>query len=947
MKVNAIVPNYVGNVRRNRLGNEPISNPNEQPSKLTAISFKGGNPDQAILYVAETKPYYQKGGVATVMQDLRALRVSEKSPTMDEAYKKSFDFWVPSDKVIVDSVYNGQKVYNETTGLLEAIQVAKIPNDLPKESPFSKYAGEYFMTNNPNFQNYINASEFFKAEEKTVAATGKPNLSINNNVFILKDVTGVDKKMMDFGGTGETEIKLFRVFREDGGKLKATNDFKIFSDVPASWKAPYGEGGYATNAGSLSQTWKGDGDARAAKAFTELMERICEVKSADGVKFDPATVMLNDSQAAYATEYMAQKAAKGGEFWKGKKPTMVGHNLAEGYVQRTSYMNMFVNIADKELRNAVSEDPKYIEALKEGGDAVEAYFEKLLPKEIKDAQGKVSPFMNTIYYAKQGYVPMISTVSDDYWKKIVTDPNFIPGYHADLKELSDKGRFRGILNAFENVGMSPYTGGVGGYYNEYVFPEEAGEMKGRKISKFQVFDPAKVNESSVDINHVREIKRQNKISLLERFDKEVLESLEKLKTVENHETAMSTVIAGLPDKKVEVYGHIDNKYLEALKKGEDVKVITSWGRGDTQKALDTVLESFAMYVEKNGAKDPNTVLVMGGALEGYPDGKAIKNLIEKYNNMPELKGRFVYLDGFAPNKPLASAADFAMFPSRFAPCELTDLEAMKVFCSPIVTDCQGLAQKNFDPMRSHEAGKATGYKTTHEFSVTFEEMKRILSKEDAAKMEADVAKFKQKIQNGYRLTHNGKTLSELQLNNMIQKDASLDYIYKYEVLRPYKDKVIATELSDCLERALITDRNSEIQTQMVQNHLKQYTDWERNNALNPSNKSSAQLYREYHFQNDKSVAVKEEDTLLAKLRNNCKDILEEYRTRLEKAGKEVADDAKKAGDDAGKAAKESGGSMKKVLGIGAAVVAGVAAGYYYFNNKKKPEAEGKNLSCSV
>ena len=103
---------------------------------------------------------------------------------------------------------------------------------------------------------------------------------------------------------------------------------------------------------------------------------------------------------------------------------------------------------------------------------------------------------------------------------------------------------------------------------------------------------------------------------VERF----IEEMKKVRTGRAH----PDMLAGI---KVEVYGHIDNKYLEALKKGEDVKVITSWGRGDTQKALDTVLDSFAMYVEKNGAKDPNTVLVMGGALEGYPDGKAIKNLI--------------------------------------------------------------------------------------------------------------------------------------------------------------------------------------------------------------------------------------------------------------------------------------------------------------------------------
>ena len=42
----------------------------------------------------------------------------------------------------------------------------------------------------------------------------------------------------------------------------------------------------------------------------------------------------------------------------------VVEDIGDGYIQKTSYMNMFVNIADKELREAVSNDPNYIDALK-------------------------------------------------------------------------------------------------------------------------------------------------------------------------------------------------------------------------------------------------------------------------------------------------------------------------------------------------------------------------------------------------------------------------------------------------------------------------------------------------------------------------------------------------------------------------------------------------------
>ena len=121
MKINAVSANYLSYSKKSKLKNDgnqtqpinqptvelrnqpieqPVSppimglrnQPTEQPPALTTISFKAGNKEQAILFVAETKPYFQVGGVATAMNDMRALRVSENSPEMTEAHKKSFDF---------------------------------------------------------------------------------------------------------------------------------------------------------------------------------------------------------------------------------------------------------------------------------------------------------------------------------------------------------------------------------------------------------------------------------------------------------------------------------------------------------------------------------------------------------------------------------------------------------------------------------------------------------------------------------------------------------------------------------------------------------------------------------------------------------------------------------------------------------------------------------------
>ena len=876
MKINAIGTDYSVIRARNAKSvkaTEGQTQGIDVPKGMTKISFRGGNKNQAIEYVAEVKPYYQIGGVATAVQDRRTLRISDQDPIITEDMRKNIFKKPMQNKAFVTPVYNGSLIYNKENGLLQNVEVPKIPAGLPETSAFKKYEGKYFITNSQNFQKYLNPLEFFKNEEFKNPANGKDNISLNNQVFILEDVTGGEKKM-DFGGTGETKIKLFRVMADDNGKLVPTNDFQVFTDVTASWSKPYAGGGYSTTPGVLSQTWKGDGDARGAKAFAAQLEQICAEMSKNGTKFDPATLVLNDSQASYAAEYLAEMAAKGDEFMKGKKPTVIGHNIGDGYIQKTSYMNMFVNIADKELREAVSNDPNYIDALKQGGEAVNKYFEKLIPEAMKDKQGGVSPFMNAIYYARQGYIPMISTVSEGYYNKLISDPNFAPGTHAFLKELSEKGRFAGIVNAFEDPNMNPYTKGVPGYYaKEYIFPDgvDVNGQKNYKISTYKVFDEKLVNENNVDIKHVRDIKRQNKISLFERLDKDVIAKLESLKDVKGHEYDMSSVIAGLPDKKVKVYGHIDKKFLDEVKKPDsDIKLLTSWGRGDTQKGLDSVLEAFEQYALGAGKSDKNTVLVMGGALTpGDADSNKILKIINRMNENKELNGRFVYLDGFAPNKPLASAADFSVFPSRFAPCELTDLESMKVFCSPIVTDCQGLAQKNFDADFVGEAEKVTGYKTKHEYSMSLDELKKALSEEDKTKLDKDVKKFKDAIKDDYKLRHAGKELSDDAINEMICKNSSMHYDYNFKVLRPYRDKVIVDDLSNCFERALIRDRNKDVQTKMVANHLKQYTDWERNGNLSKENKSSAQLYRELHFQKD-GATVKENDTLLYKLREQCK-----------------------------------------------------------------------------
>lgn len=915
-----------------------VSRP-ESASNISVIAFRGGNKNQALFYGVEVRPYFAKGGVSTIFQDMRNLKISENAPSFNtEDAQKTKEYWNQTDKVFVSPVYNGKEVYDYDTGTIKQVKLDKIPDNLPENSPFAKYKGKYFMTNSPKYKEYT-ASEGFFAKE---------NLKLDKDIFILDDVTGAERKM-DFGASQDVELKLFRVLRKFDGsdELQKTRDFLVFSDVTATWKGPYEGGGYASGSGNLVQTWKGDGDARSAKAFTELMERICEVASEDGVKFDPGTIILNDSQSANAVEYIAEKHVKGGEFWQGKKPFFITHNSGAGYIQKTTPLNMFMNIADRELLTAVEQDPKFIEALKIGDEAVNRYFATKMPEEMIDAQSAFSPYNAALYYAEKGYVP-VGTVSPGYHKALTTNPDLAPGSYETLKVLAGKGDFVGILNAFEGFGMDPFSkSGVNGYYDAkkdlvYKFPEEAGNLAGKEIKAFSVMDKSKVNSDGIDIAHVREIKRQNKVKLLERFDEETLTALRNLQNVEGHKTAFNKVIAGLDGKDVKVYGHIDKKYIEDAKmSNSDIKVITSWGRGDAQKGLDSVLSAFEQYIMKFGDKDPNTVLVMGGALDldkGNSEGKKIKKVIDRMLANSKLKGRFVYLDGFAPNKPLAAAADFSVFPSRFAPCELTDLESYKLLCSPIVTNCQGLADKNFDASFEGEAEKVTGYKTKHAYDMPLEELTKNIEELDKVEtnkankpaLERDVKQFFDKIKQDYRIKHH-RELSDQEVMEIIKKSSDLHHQYEYEILRPYRDRIIESELVGCFERALITDRNQEVQNKMIKNLFNARTDWEGNAALN-GGKSSGARYREI-FQRDAGT-VTEKDTLLYKIKQKCKDLIENAKQSASRESTTVVTNNSSKGGN-------------KWITIGAATIGVLGLGYGIISGVKKSDKKAVETSSEA
>ncbi len=930
MKVSAINPAYSNIAQARQI--KRVAEPETKPAiGFTSISFKGGNPEQMGIWGAELPPYNKVGGVATVGEDFRALRVSENDPIVDSKFKQSFDYYRQKNKFNANPIYNSSLIYEN--GILKSLEVAKIPTGLPEDSTFKPYEGKYFMTNNGNFRKYRTPKEFFENEDKIIKATGKPNLILDRNVFILEDVTG-EKKMMDFGDTGETEIKLYQTMRmnPESKKLEPIHDFHVWVDLTASMPKPYANGSYSSSPRPLAQTWQGNAYAKASKAFVELMPRITELTS-----IDPATVLLNDMQAAPVINYMAEKAANGDEYINGKHAGLITHNTQEGYIERSSNQNMFIDIADKELREAVEKDPEFITALKQGDNALEAYFKKLLPEELFDKQGLPSQFMLGVYYLEQGYLPQMSGVSEKYIEKAATDPNFIPALYPILNRLYTNQKIVGINNGFENESMNPYElPGMVGYNTESILGKTE-DFEGFKIKPFRAFDKNLFNETNIDMNHVREVKKDNTINLMERFNPELLTKLKELKNVPGHEYDLNIAIAGLPDKNVDVYGHIDPKFVEAAKEGKDVKVASFIGRGDAQKALDTVLESFEQYVIKHGEEDPYTVLILGGDFEhDSVEGQKILKVAERMNANPLLKGRFALNRGFSPNKPFFLAGSVAILPSRFAPFELTDLEAMKVGCTPLVPNGQGMAQKNYDTAFDGEAQKATSYKTPDEYQMSLETVKKLLPEEDNKKLEKELNEFYKEIKDDYYLK-NGKTMTDEACLTAIFASAALTCRFKDELLRPYKDKIMATEMAEGLRRALIEDRNKDGEKLRLQNQLKMNTKLEENGELSKTGKSTAERYRELHVKREAGKITKEE-TLLSKMKKNAKNV-------YERVNKAEANPTPPTGTN-GTSVKGVSGKTAALIAAGVAIV---AAGITYFATKnaknKEADKEEKNLSC--
>ena len=824
MQINAISPAYLSNTslrsvkhKKNIYGTHVSQNINN-----SVLSFKGGYPNQ-IGHIISEEPLFgiSGGGVGTVSHDYNLLC---------DGYDKVIKY-LP--------IYNQQVIYKKDykakTGELKGtiaqdVKMRYIPKNLPEGHPFKKMEGTPFLTMEA-IDNSTDIINFLKNNK--------------DKIFLFDEV---ESSTMTWGKEQNVPIKMFKARKT--GPLKAQMDRKhisaenqkklefifTFVDPTGSMKKPYADGSYSTTSGNklekmLSQGWEGSPYARLSKAQIELMPALKEK-----YKLAPKYVLCSDGQPLYAIHFAAQKAANGDPFWQDILFGAVGHNLNEGYTQPMTARQAVVNLgATPEEINKIINSKKFIEALQLGREE-QFLRDTVLKNFYNDSIGELNSYLIPIHYAKVGYVPMITTVSEGYHDEIIENELISPMQKA-LKELDKAGKFKGLTNPLMDPVVSGFTdeGLLSGYKKDSKLKLADGTEA--IVTKFKIFD----KDKKYDLSHIREIKRQNKINLFERFSSKYKDARlydEGGKSWLSPGTGQMNIITGRPNKNVKVYGEISDDYITKLKNNKDVKLIVSWGRGDFQKGMDTVIDTF----EKYASKDPDAVLILGGPMENEEALATVEKFKMKALK-PELKGRMLFMDGWAPGKEFSLAGDVALLPSRFAPCELTDLEAKKYCCTPVVPNAQGMAQKNFDPSISKDAPRMDGYKGLHSFYMTEETALNSANPYERALFTSE----KKKIVNNLTKKYKGE-VNETIPNELLKKQLEANSTYN-RLLRNLRDSVISDELASCLERALIQDRNTDIAKKILKNQVDADTTWFGNGWLSATGKSSGQLYHEYHFNN--------------------------------------------------------------------------------------------------
>lgn len=698
MRIQAIASSNVVNhnntktdLQQRRIKNNNLPLPYYQDN-LRTIAFKGNNPNHGIFVGAEIKGLQQKGGVATVMFDYANM------PGMEEA--------------IVLPYYNAKLTYDTKGKFTGSVEVHKFPQGHPLE-------GQPFWTN------------------VDLDKTSLQEVYSDPNKYFLLDEIKTAKAPWD----SKQDVSLYR-FKEKG-RVKGINQdiFLVFSKSLGVMKEPYADGAYTSKeaaksvADAAKRAFEPSPYAEFDRLTVEFMnDIIANTRTSDGSVFSPMTLSCSDAQTAYIPYYMRAKGIRE------VLPIYTLHNGGDGYTGQVDGKTMFQNLLlalDEKTRvqtiDNLLENREFL--LSSVNGTTDKFFKKYMPMLVDDS-GSFNPTLIPFLYARKDdqYVKGINTVSKGYAEALAFNDNIPSGIRKFWKSLYKDGMALGILNPMNDGSFSPFEGKGGylpGYNKNYTikYPDGTEEV----ISAFRLLNESLFKDAAGNpqvteetLRHADEVKLDNQINFFKRLQG-ILDSDDfagevtiKDKIIKG-EKVRNLLINGLEGKDVELIGHISPEILQKFEdakagKGKAPNVFVSWGRIDDQKALDSVMKAFAKFKKAH----PDAVLVLGGPPLVDPDGnlvdctKKTMELATKYAESKELKGSFVFMNGFAPNKVLAAIADAAIFPSRFAPCELTDLESMKYLLRVVASNCQGLADKNFDA-NIDGADKATGYKTIHEF----------------------------------------------------------------------------------------------------------------------------------------------------------------------------------------------------------------------------------------
>lgn len=883
-------------LRETSIPTTPVETTPQTPTGMAMISFKSGNKGDILHVVGECKPFAQVGGVATVVQDYQQL--NNISPTEK------------GRNVVVAPYYNGLVKYEcaeGASGLQKlSVELPRVPEGLPDGHPLKDKVGQPLYISGKT-------SDLSKTTVKEALEKGK-------DYWLLEEVAN---KTMTWGMEENAPVKLLKVKANAEGKAFANDVYMIFSEATAYDAMPYSKGQYSSKVSEVGRSWNGDPYAKFNKAVVECMEDI--TKHSQG--FDPGTVVCSDSQAAYVTHYMAQKQASGSEYFKGKKPIQIGHNLGDGYIGITSPRNMLINLdllKPAELKT-LTESDALRKAIVTGGKAEDEYMAKFFTS--FNAKNKFSAMSIPAHYGRNGYLTTLGVVSQGYLDETVVNKEIAPFLYEDLKELKEAGVAIGLTNP-HNVNNTAFTKvGLGGYNSEQKIKLADGTEEVIKPLKMLT----EAEKEGLTLEKLRAVKKENQINFLNRFlpKYEGAQSFNKdFNKWDKAGTGTSMIRKGCGGNMPVVQTLDINNLIKRINAGEDIKFAVSWGRGDFQKAFDEVLNGFKKYVQKTGDKD--TVLILGGDLNNdKQEGQKIKDIVELLSKDKDFKGRVMLLDDFAPGEPMAWIADTAIFPSRTAPCELTDVEAKKFLCTPIVANGQGLGQKNFDPAIAEEASMADAFKTKHQFFDSRESFLESASDEAKEKFNRVYNKLKTEYSTQYKVSIGGD-IPPAQLEKFIS--ANSDY---QEALRKLRDDVMSDEIAKNLERCLIENRNNDVAKTILKNQANIQTAWENNAKIIRSNVSSGELYRQIFRKDNKTIDTKN-------LIGEGKNFVEEL--------------AGKTGGSTGSGTTTGGGTTttppkegnkiveffksktgKIALGI-AAGVAIIGAGYSIFKKSKAPSA---------